>query len=379
MFSLLEGYENGTLKPYLSQQVHHERESSQAPWTSRSLAPTDHKMVGRLVSDIKVGPPSNQLTLSQKREQHQLALDASGLSPSSNSLSNAFDCDRMRGLIQIVTPGQMTASKAAIFGVALFTGVQLLNTEVHLHHLDPWQSIVVIAKTHILGSIFWRTSSIGAALVQDPFDYNNVAKLLSEDESFAPNSAVSAGLQSLLSPLNHAKPQALDCSEVKSTLSSGLSSLGDSAVPTSVDMPKVVDTNTLDVEGLFNDLLIGQEVNVDDATWENIPSKNTIWPYHKQASANRYDSENPSSDNDGEGIVYFASQDESRTAEEDENQHILVNNNVSGEKRVKGQTLSRHNKIKRYTPRNLKTRTIQSIKGIRKEYISLVDSNDVLI
>lgn len=345
MFSLLEGYENGTLKPYLSQQVHHERESYQAPWTSRSLAPTDHKMVGRLVSDIKVGPPSNQLTLSQKREQHQLALDASGLSPSSNSLSNAFDCDRMRGLIQIVTPGQMTASKAALFGFALFAGVALVRN-------------------------------------QDPFDYNNVAKLLSEDESFTPNSAVSTGLQSFLSPLNHAKPQALDCSEVKSTLSSVLSSLGDSAVPTSVDMPKAIDTNTLDVEGpedKFNDLLIGQEVNVDDTTWENIPSRSTIWPYHKQARTNRYDSENPSFDNGGEEIIYFASQDESRTAEEDENQHLLGNNNVSVEKGVKGQTASRHNRIKRYTPRNLKTRTIQSIKGIRKEYVSLIDSNDVLI
>ena len=308
MFSLLEGYENGMLKPYLSQQVRHERESSQAPWTSRSLAPTDHKMVGRLVSDIKVGPPSNQqLTLSQKREQHQLALDASGLSPSSNSLSNAFDCDRMRGLIQIVTPGQMTASKAALFGFALFASVQLLKN-------------------------------------QDPFDYNNVAKLLSEDESFAPNSGVSAGLQSLLSPLNHAKPHALDCCP----------------------------------EDKFHDLLIGQEVNVDDTTWENIPSRSTIWPYHKQAFANRYDSENPSSDNDGEGIVYFASQDESRTAEEDENQHLL-GNNVLVEKGVKGQTTSRHNRIKRYTPRNLKTRTIQGIKGIRKEYVSLIESNDVLI
>jgi len=330
MFSLLEGYENGTLKPYLSQQVHHERESSQAPWTNRSSAPTDHKMVGRLVSDIKVGPPSNQLTLSHKREQHQLALDASGLSPSSNSLSNAFDCDRMRGLIQIVTPGQMTASKAALFGFALFAIVQLLKEN------------------------------------QDPFDYNNVAKLLSEDESFAPNSAISAGLQSLLSP----------------TLSSVLSSLGDSAVPTSVDMPKVIDTDTLDVEGpedKFNDLLIGQEVNVDDTTWENIPSRSTIWPYHKQASANRYDSENPSFNNDGEGIVYFASQNESRTAEEGENQHLLGNNNVLVEKGVKGQTTSRNNRIKRCTPRNLKTRTIQGIKGIRKEYVSLIDSNDVLI
>lgn len=366
-----------------------EEVTTASPWVTRPSAPTDHKMVERLVIDIKSNV-TDQLTLPVVRnsEKHKAALDVSGLPPQANPhvLWDAINPKRIHGLIQILTPGRMTPTKAAMFGIALCAGAQLLK------------------------------------LKSDPFQSNNIVELLSKDTSIAPGMgvAISVGLQSLLAPLNSqpkSPPQAvMDDDNIASALSKVLLSDEHEMASNLISMPpkslfesesvmSAASSTAQDevpsfVKCLYKPVLQHlMKSEVDDMTWEEVedePSSISInWPHRYrphwmevdtagQASVRRYGSKTPALANDNmheRSSVQFQRDESVPPKPEEEYQHLL--GNVSMKKGVSKKIPAglAHHSMKRYSGRSagMGRRTLQSLREFKNDYKSLVENNELLI
>lgn len=362
LVSLINKYQNGVLKPYLNP---HGREMATSPsfWTTRPIAPNDYKLVQRLVKDAKVESEDEATSLTSVEENHQIALDASGLSPnqlmlkSNNTyaLWNALKCRRM------------TPTKAAIIGVALYAGAQLLK------------------------------------LNQDPFDYN-VVDLLTGTNTAAPlGVAVSVGLQTLLDPSNHIKPQdlnentkspasvlILDNNDTSSSFDMPSSSLFEGTIgetvfesDSSAYQATLLDNAPEDSADNMRDLTTAMnEVQVDDTAWESIPSSIIKWP-HQIVETREQDS----LDNERNSVHFPRERDESSSVPPETEEYRPLLKHTPAKKEGKQPAASIHHKVKRYTVKSsnkllsigLKKRTLQGLKGLKKEYIALVENDDFFL